>query len=63
LYSSTKDSLEIILGGRSWFEEDKMMAGMVSNLVNIGRKLLKTCSEGKIGGFDVNSSNVNWRSF
>ena len=33
-----EDSLELMLGGRSWNEDDKMIEGMVRNTVKIGEE-------------------------
>jgi hypothetical protein len=57
------DSLELILCGISSSKYDKMIVGIVPNLVEVREeKVLKRCLEVKIGQVDVNFFDVNWRS-
>jgi hypothetical protein len=61
--SILEESLVLMLGGKSSYEDEynNSRHGEQSG-EDWGRKWLKMCPEGKIGGFDVNSSDVNQRS-
>jgi hypothetical protein len=52
-----KDSLELMLGGRSSSDDESMIACMVSNLVEVREENgPKRCSKVKIGKVNVNFS-------